>query len=498
MGLPVTAEALQHSLKSGAACGGPVSRRQFLTATAAGAAATLAGSRTAWPAPAVSRNRPPNLLFINVDQLSLFATPQFGCTAVKTPNLDRLALRGTSFRQSYCADPLCSPSRACWFTGRAPTEHGMLFNDCGFTVRPEIPDLGAWLRNAGYETFHAGKWHIMGRDPYGSFNVLNDGCPIGGHSDAAVARACEALLRNRSGGAPFFLTAGLMNPHDICGFINAHARWPHEAPYPELEGELPPLPPNFAYDAHEPEFFVRYVRGSQMQWSKSWSEAMWRYCIWSYHRQVEMVDATVGRILDALENSPHAENTLLVFTSDHGDGMGSHRLLGKLFFYERATRVPLIVSWPGHVAENRIDDAHLVSGFDFAPTLCDYAHTAPPPDMRGRSLRPVLEATHSPGREYVVAHNWVVGRMVRSQRYKYITYKGDATDQLFDLAKDPWETHNLAAEAAEPVKEHRRMLAEWEGSLKPLAEPPGGWLKQILTPARGKAKQAKKARKPRA
>ena len=212
---------------------------------------------------------------------------------------------------------------------------------------------------------------------------------------------------------------------------------------------------------------------------------MWQYYAWSYYRQVEMVDAAMGRILDALENSPHADNTLVVFSSDHGDAMGCHRLVHKLSLYDAAVRVPMIVSWPGHVAENRVDRTHLVSGFDLAPTLCDYAGTAPPPDMRGPQPARADRGRRPAWREYVVAHNYVVGRMVRSARYKYIAYQGDRTDQLFDMVDDPGETRNLAADAAAagPLAEHRRMLAEWESQLKPLAEPPGGWLQTDLRAA---------------
>ena len=170
-----------------------LSRRSFLRRTALTTAAALSGAAlsgaVAWPAPAVPRNRPPNLLFINVDQMSACAMPQFGGSHVETPHVDRLTQRGTSFELSHCADPLCSPSRACWFTGRAPTEHGVLFNDLGFRLRPEIPDLGDWLRRAGYETFHVGKWHIPGREVGDSFHVLHEGSTIGDHGDAANSRA---------------------------------------------------------------------------------------------------------------------------------------------------------------------------------------------------------------------------------------------------------------------------------------------------------------------
>jgi arylsulfatase A-like enzyme len=210
-----------------------------------------------------------------------------------------------------------------------------------------------------------------------------------------------------------------------------------------------------------------------------------------------MVDASIGRILDALENSPHAENTLVVFTSDHGDAVGCHRLTAKCSFYDNSLCVPLIVSWPGQVAENHVDRTHLASGFDITPTLCDYAGTAPPPDQRGLSLRPVVEGRNVSWRDYVVAHNYIFGRAVRSAQYKYITYQGDQTEQLFDLHSDPWEMKNLAMEsaAAIPLADHRRMLAEWESRLKPVAEPPDGWLKQLerAAPPNGKNARGKPA-----
>ena len=470
-----------------------ISRRSFLKTTALGAAAAAAGS-TAWAVPAISRQRPPNLLFINVDQLSVNALPQFSCQQVQTPNLDRLAQRGTSFQLSHCADPLCSPSRATWFTGRAPTEHGMLFNDRGFTLHPSIPDLGAWLRDGGYDTYYAGKWHVLGRDLGGSFKVLHEACPVGEHSDAALSRACEGFFEHRpASAAPFFLVAALMNPHDICGWIGLNYKLLPEFPYPEIEAQLPPLPPNFNFDTREPEFFIAHTRNSVLHHSAQWSETTWRYYAWSYYRQVEMVDASIGRILDALENSPHADNTVVVFTSDHGDAIGCHRLTTKLSFYQNSVGVPMIVSWPGQVPENHVDYTHLVSGFDLTPTLCDYAGKAPPPDQRGLSLRPVLENRAASWRDYVVAHNYVIGRMVRSARYKYIAYQGDKTDQLFDLANDPWETKNLSGDAAHtgPLVDHRRMLVEWESRLKPLPEPPGGWMRQLEAPTK-KNKTAKK------
>jgi len=453
-----------------------VSRRHFLKQTAAGAAAALAGPLLTRSAPAILHKRPPNLLFLNVDQLRLSAIGRYGCQYAQTPHLDRLIQRGTSFRLSHSADPICCPARAAWMTGRAPIENGVASNNQALKLRAEMPDLGAWLRNAGYETFYVGKWHVTGREVSDSFTVLNEGHPAGEQGDWGVSRACEALLRNRPATKPLFLGVGLMNPHDICQFGHP----PQHVTYPQIETQLPPLPPNFAFDPREPEYFIANLRRSQYARTRTWTQDSWRMYAWTYYRYVEMIDAHIGRILDALENSDYADNTLLVFSSDHGEAAGCHGLITKNYLYDEAVRVPMVVSFPGQVAANCLDEKNLVSGLDLAPTLCDYAGIAPPPDMRGLSLRPVLEARNAPRRDHVIAHSAIVGRMVRTARYKYIAYQGDKTDQLFDMLSDPLELRNVSAESAYAgtMADHRQMLADWEAQLKPAPTPPGGWVEK--------------------
>jgi arylsulfatase A-like enzyme len=182
-----------------------------------------------------------------------------------------------------------------------------------------------------------------------------------------------------------------------------------------------------------------------------------------------MVDVQVGGILDALEDSGLAENTVVIFSSDHGDGMGAHKLWQKMYFYEEAARVPFIVSWKGHFPEGMIDDKHLVSGVDLAPTLCDLAGIEPPPKCRGRSLKPLLEGKEVSWREFLVCEVDVTGRMVRTPEWKLITYKGDQTDQLFDMRNDKGEMHNLAPEGryADVIADLKKLLSEWEAQLEP-------------------------------
>ncbi|MHC4789195.1 MAG: sulfatase family protein [Planctomycetota bacterium] len=298
-----------------------------------------------------------------------------------------------------------------------------------------------------------------------------------------MARSAEAYLRNRTGEKPFLLTVGLLQPHDICywGFVG---KSPHDSkPYAEIADELPSLPPNFHYDGPEPQFAAQQgshrIGVNKPPYTDGWTDQQWRYYRWAYHRCVEMVDGVVGHVLDALEDSPYAENTIVIFASDHGEGQGYHRNTVKETFYDEVEKVPLIFSWPGRIPADHADAEHLVSGVDLAPTLCDYAGVEPMPKQRGYSLRPLLEGKPVEWRDFVAAESFVTGRMIRTRRFKYVTYRGDPVEQLFDMENDPDETRNLAAEPdyASALEEHRRILAGWEAQLEPAPPPPGGWLK---------------------
>jgi len=426
-------------------------------------------------APAIREDTPPNLLFIHTDQQSFDTIAAWGCAGIRTPHLDRLAASGLSFQRAYSADPVCCPARTCWYTGRMPSETGVVLN--GLPLLPEIPDLGQWLGTRGYDPVYIGKWHVPYRDQYTSFRTLHGGTGIGEHSDGATARAAQAFLMDRRSSTPFFLSLGFLQPHDICYWIRLHRDDLQSLPVPEAAVDLPALPPNFYVIPEESATFRAFKRtGDGATLQDGWSELHWRYYLWSYHRHVEMVDAQIGRVLDALEASGHAQNTLVVFTSDHGEGSAHHRLLTKSILYDDTARVPLIVAWPGHVPAG-VQNFAPVSGVDLAPTFCDYAGVEPPPQARGESLRPLLEGKASAGRGYAVAESYVTGRMVRTERYKYITYQDDSVDQLFNLEEDPGETRNLASASthAGTLAEHRRLLSAWEARLTPAPVPPEGW-----------------------
>ena len=263
------------------------------------------------------------------------------------------------------------------------------------------------------------------------------------------------------------MVASFLQPHDICEWLRLNTRNHEQLPYQELARELPPLPDNFEFGAHEPEL-LKDLRERGESAVGTWNERQWRYYLWSYYRHVEMVDGEIGRVLQALDDAGYEQNTLIVFTSDHGEGLAHHQMVRKSSPYDEASRVPLVVSLPGHIPTNRTDTTHLVTGMDITPTLCDYAGINPPNNMRGRSLKPLFEGKSVMWRDYLVTEiPGNIGRLIRTQRYKYIAYKGDPVEQLFDMQNDPGETKNLApsSQYASTLSEHRKLLGDWEAQL---------------------------------
>jgi len=463
-----------------------ITRRDFIKSSAATAGALAAAPLLAKDVSIIPSdgNRKPNFLFLNLDQLSCEAIACHGCSAVKTPALDRIARGGVSFTQSYSTNPVCCPARSSWFSGRYTPETGVMVN--GMPMARNIPDLGQWLRRSGYQVFHAGKWHIPQRNVASSFTVLGpDPKNTASLGDIVTTRSVEGFLRNYNRSEPFFLAAGLLNPHDICSFILQNMLYQGRMPYPELAGELPPLPPNFNVNMKEPQVIVqrrnKYFRDSGEEAGLGrWKEDYWRYYVWAYYHYIAMVDGQVGFILDLLADSRFADNTVLILSADHGDGHARHQMVLKSFLYDEAARVPFMISWPGHIPENVLDNTRLVSGVDLVPTVCDYAGIAAPPKMRGYSLRGLAEGKTAPWRDFVVSHTGLDGKMIRTNQYKLITYKGDPAVQLFDMKNDPWETKNLAEDAAHAaiVKEHLKTLKEYEAAFDLASLPPSAKARQ--------------------
>lgn len=469
------------SRQSGKSAG--LTRRAFLRAGVGGAAAlSAAGPHRASRAARAEAGRP-NVLLIMTDQQHIDTISARQCRHLKTPGLDSLCRRGTTFARSYCTYPLCSPARSSLWTGRMPSETGVYRN--GLPIHKSVPNLGQWFRRqSGYETIYAGKWHLPGSFTHSvpGFTVLTPGVSGQGNlGDTSTSLACEGYLRHRAKDKPFLMVASFFQPHDICQWLRLNQSDPGRLRYAELADELPALPANFAPPADEPAALrAQRDRNEPGATKGNWSPLHWRYYMWSYYRHVEMVDAEIGRLLAALDATGHADSTLVIFTSDHGEGLARHQMVRKSSLYDEASAVPMIVSLPGRVPAGAVDDDHLVSGLDVASTVCDYAGVEPPPGIHGRSLRGLLEGRAGAWRSFLACElssgSGRLARMIRSRRHKFVRYHGDPVEQLFDMAADPGETKNLAREAsaASVLAEHRKMLADWEARLTPAPSLPAG------------------------
>ncbi len=421
----------------------------------------------------------PNLLFIITDQQHAGMLSCAGNPYVKTPALDSLAALGTRFELAYCANPVCMPSRFSMMTGVLPSRVGVETNGKGKAkVRPEILEhsLGRVFGKAGYETVYGGKLHVpMTLAEIGFKNISATGGP-------KLAEAAAEFLRQPHD-RPFLMVASFINPHDICFMAISDGQHPGKisGPKPLLEAlalpagmsreefftkVCPPLPANHEIPAGEPEAILAAdTRDFRTHARNKWTDEQWRLHRWAYARLTEQVDAEIGVVLAALRETGLDQNTVVVFSSDHGDMDAAHRLEHKSVFYEEATRVPLIVSWKGVTKPGLVDRNHLIStGLDLIPTLCDFAGIPAPAARKGRSVRVLAEGRTPPTwRETQVVENGE-NRMLRSAHYKYVVFAtGARREMLVDLVADPGEMKNLALDpAVAPVlAEHRRLLKEW-------------------------------------
>lgn len=446
---------------------GQPTRRAFLRTAAAATAIGLVPHAQARSA------RHPNVLFLMTDQQTLRAMSAYGNPHLRTPHMDSLAAAGVRFENSYCTTPVCGPSRGSLLTSRMPHETGVEIN--GQTLDPAIPNMGEIFREAGYHTAWTGKWHLPKSYPQGpvpgfEYLPVPEGTKfrLGSQTDGPVADEAIRFLRRRHE-RPFLLGVSLHNPHDICWSVR------EDPPEPIDESVLPPLPANFEVDPNEPEFITacrnREVYGPEILYTKDWDRKRWREYLYQYYRHTEEVDREIGRILQALREEGLQDDTLIVFTSDHGEGAAAHRWVVKLMLYEEVATVPLIVSWKGRTPAGRVDATHLVSGLDVLPTMCDYAGVPVGRDFMGMSLRPLIETPDRPGHEFVVtelqSHSQDLsrkGRMLRTARYKYIAFShGSNREMLFDLDADPGEMNNLALQpsSSAALEHHRELLRKW-------------------------------------
>ena len=427
----------------------------------------------------------PNVLFIAVDDLN----NDLGCYGhplVQSPNIDRLARRGMRFDRAYCQYPVCNPSRASLMTGLYPEQTGVLSNAGDFRrLHPGIITLSQHFMNNGYFAVRVGKIYHYGvplqigtdgKDDPSSWNTVAN--PIGidrtelesvatlqkgkyggtlswrivesrdeDHTDGKGAlkaiRLIEEHHRNKTG-KPFFLAMGFFRPHTPYVAPAHYAKlYPLDKIDPVMEkpGDRDDIPSAALADrAHQRELTL-----SQR-----------REIIQAYYASISLMDASVGKLLDALDRLKLAANTIVVFFSDHGYHLGQHGLWQKSDLFEGSARVPLILSVPGMKNAGR-DSESLVELIDLYPTLADLCGLPKPAHLKGQSLVPVIEEpqlkvrqaafTVSNARGKIPGHKGrkPLGRTIRTNRYRYTEWDdGKYGLELYDYQTDPNEYTNLA------------------------------------------------------
>ena len=435
----------------------------------------------------------PNILIITTDQQHHAMMSCAGNEWLSTPNMDRIAARGVRYERAYCSNPVCVPSRFSWWTGRMPSAIGMRQNGGVKGALPrEIHEgaLGHLVSKAGYRAVFAGKIHLPGDlapESMGFEYLCSDEryrlaveCARFIREQSSPATAGVAQADTAKAGAsdrPWLLTVNLINPHDICyhaltefatsdfekllvskvtdarasfeEMLDRAKQWDEDEFFAE---HCPPLPPNYEPQEDEPEAVgdLLNYRPFRRKARDAWGEREWRLHRWVYHRLTERVDEQVGVLLDALETSGQADNTVVIFTSDHGDHDSSHKLEHKTIFYEEAARVPLLVADPrinDSVRGTSIAGGLVQTGLDLMATVCDYAGVAVPEHNLGTSLRPSAagETARAP-RDGVYAEN-EVSYMFVTETHKLVRYdRGANARQLYDLVRNPSETRNWVGE----------------------------------------------------
>ena len=436
----------------------------------------------------------PNILFIVSDDLTA-CLGTYGNEICQTPNLDRLASEGVQFDRAYCQYPVCGASRASFMSGLYPKRNGMMGNSYALgsyrAMNPKLadhPSIGGFLRRNGYVSLRVSKIYHMGvpggveagepggddpdswdraidvmapetaspgvlellsprRTHYGSnfARIIVPDDEIETQADALTATQAIAILDSRARGGefskfirpeePFFLAVGFVRPHvPLVAPKSMFDLYDEDSiPLPYVpEGDLDDLPEPAAAMANEGRYWL--------------TEKQQKQSIAAYYASVTYMDQQVGRLLDALDRLGQRENTIIIFTSDHGYNLGEHTMWQKLSLFEESARVPLLISAPGFEKAAGKKAQGLVELVDLYPTLLDLTglKDKAPANLDGISLRPLLDNPDSKGKKkmaYTVTRS--SGESIRTDRYRYNRW-GEEGEELYDHQTDPKEFTNLA------------------------------------------------------
>jgi arylsulfatase A-like enzyme len=445
----------------------------------------------------------PNIIFILIDDLGWRDLTCYGSTFYETPNLDRLARQGMLFTDAYASCPVCSPTRASLQTGRYPARHGVTNflkgRARGKLVEPEYADhmpledytIAQALGDAGYQTWHVGKWHLGADEQYWpqnrGYDVNVAGCARGMPSKGYFSpweipmledgpegeyltdRLTDEAIKlvETSGDRPFFLHMAYYTVHvPIQGKPEHVERFREKAASLKLD-QIDPF-------VEGEQFPCEHKREQRLQRRMLQSDPAYAAMVWS-------MDENIGRLLQAVEDAGQSDNTIVFFTSDNG-GLATaegaptcnfplHE--GKGWMYEGGTREPLIVHWPG-VTQPGSQCSVPVTTPDFYPTMLEMAGAdlIPEQHMDGVSIAPLLRGADSLGREAIYWHyphygnqGGTPGSSVRSGDWKLIEFYEDSRLELYNLSSDPSETQNLAHERPEIAQELHEMLRSWRAEI---------------------------------
>ncbi|PAW87978.1 MAG: iduronate-2-sulfatase [Pedosphaera sp. Tous-C6FEB] len=449
-------------------------------------------------APAAAK---PNVLFIAVDDMSN-SLGCYGHPLVKSPNIDRLARSGVRFDRAYCQFPLCSPSRTSMMTGLRPDTTQVYDLQKHFrAVLPDVVTMPQMFMKHGYFAARVGKIYHYGNpgqigtpglDDAPSWNValnprgrdkdeedkLTNYTPKRGLGSALAFQKAEGTDEEQTDGIvateviklmesnrdkPFFIAAGFYRPH--CPYV-APKKYFDLYPMEKITMPAGPFPEAKAAPA------AALASVNPWPWFGT-TEQQSREAKQAYYATISFVDAQVGRLLDALDRLKLADNTIVVFWSDHGYHEGEHGLWMKQSLWEGSARVPLLVRAPGAKGNGGVS-GRTVEFVDVYPTLADLAGLTPPKNLAGASLKPLLENPNAPWAKPAFTQVWrgsFPGHSVRTERWRYTEWdSGKQGAQLFDMVNDPQELKDLVADPkhAVVVKEHKALIAKnWATEYRP-------------------------------
>lgn len=434
----------------------------------------------------------PNILFIQSDQHRRDCTGHGGAYPVQTPNIDRLAHEGIRFEQAYTPMPLCCPARQALLNGRRPETFGALWNyDITLKIPALEPSEYTWtrdLKNSGYNLGYVGKWHVHPtHDPtsYGFDHYVSEGDYAAfrhdkypdvhftnswfGEEDPVTVedsrthwladRATELIQQFSADDNPWHIRLDFPEPHLPCQPTAEFASMYDPKEIPE-------------WGSFQDQFTDKpYIQRQQLlNWGvRDYTWEDWAPIVARYYAIITQMDAAIGKVLDSLDEMGLSDNTIVIYTADHGDMCGGHRMVDKHYvMYDDIVRVPLVIRWPTVISENTRTDDFVYNALDLPPTILEALGLKIPDFFQGRSMLPILKGKEITDwrKEVVSTYNGqqfglYTQRMIRNRRWKYIWNTTDV-DELYNLKNDPIELHNLIhkPEHTQVISDLRKKLYE--------------------------------------